>query len=41
MIFTIFQFQFMAFAIDMMHGRDPSSEMYHQLRPKKTKVMQY
>ena len=39
MISTIFQFQFMVIAIDVMHGCDPSSEMFCQLQPKKTKVM--
>ena len=40
-ISAVFQFRFMAFAVDVNDRRGPSYEMRCQLQPKKAKVMLY
>ena len=40
-IYTTFQFQFMALAIDAVDWRGPSNKMRRKLRPKVTMVMLY
>ena len=38
---AVFQFRFMALAIDVIDRRDPSNEMRRQLQLNKTKVRLY